>query len=682
VVEPCKIQLHMTKKFDRSVLFENNIFIDIDACSAKMTTGDVLLITSILSRVAFVRNNEKMQISDENNEQISVGRRRHTQSKDNEFKSVIVINVMGTVGSLSFTTFDDTKGFVLPIFNLSIGTFDINASGTVESLNGSINLNAKIDHYNFSNGNWEPLLEPVSILFQVSKESNRLKFELNIQDEIQVNISMLMLKSILQTATRMRMNETKLRSITVKPLPHAAWIENHLGFDILIVSETETLELKGTNLEDLSIEPAHVFGCIKYRTYLPSKSFQSLDADTKLVELRSIDYKSLTALPVFVNQPLSFFLHTDKSEDTDPVKIIWDSTFEDGVRKIRVRSPIMFINQLDYPLALRVTLNSEEIVDLGVVKENGGIFYIPIVLCESILFFKAKPAHLSTGWSPNCMLADYIRKNSPYPMNFTCVDQISQYVYSAIVYSNVDPTSIKIYFSYNIHLINALPCLMRYRCVCDGDIITDAVLLPGRQKKMSHALASASTYIQISVGSLDWGPAIYSGVEENIVFELKECRADNWRCSQCLAENPKAPGDLLVCTECTFQRPRNPKYEEDTISLSYFTKVEKFATIVKVFSKYAFIDRSGIGIDVLYNSISTANLLRHTLREKNKSDGIIFKTIGMSVQDIPRIPEGKLAIIDTLFQSHRNYEVSIITEGSRVFTDRTLHWIHFPVKIY
>lgn len=678
VLEPCRVQLHMATKYDRSILFECNTFVDIHSCSAKMTTGDVLLLTSILSRVAFVRQNDSIQFSDDTNSKSPIKVRSHANEKS-DFKSVVALTITASVGSFSLSILDDTKGFVLPIFVLSIGNFDVTANGTFEALMGGVTLNLSILHYNFLNGNWEPFLENATIGVKLQRQIGHTKADVFVDSEVQVNVTLLMWKSILQTATRMRLDETKIRSITVKPFEHATWIENHLGFDISIVSDTEVLILKGHDIKAALPSPSPQNSLNKYKTTLPPESFKCLDANTKLVDLRSVSYKTLHALPVFVNRPISFFLHMQGGEDVDPVKIIWDSVFEDGVRKIKIRSPIMFINRLDYPLALRASLKSDEIVDLGSVEENGGIFYLPVELVDDIIFFKAKPALLPTGWSPNCMLVDYTSRDSSYPMNFTCIDQYTKAFYSAVIFSNVDPTSIKIIFSYNIHLINALPCLMRYRCVCDGEILVESILLPGRQKRLSYALSSTSSFIQISVGSLDWGPPIYSAIKEMQSFELKECRDGYWRCRRCLAENLITSSSALVCSECNFQRPTKLKYEEDTISITYFVKVEKFLTSIHVFSKYALIDRSGLGIGVFYNSITKNSVVRRSLRESDKTDDFIEKTIGMTIHNIPRLPAGSLAIESVVFQSERPYEVSIWKTGNLVFTDRSLTWIHIPV---
>jgi hypothetical protein len=678
VLEPCRVQLHMTTKYDRSILFESNTVIDIDSCSAKMTTGDILLITSILSRVAFVRQKDNIQLPDNANSNSPI-KARSPAKEQSDFKSVVALTIYASVGSFSLSILDDTKGFVLPIFVLSVGNFDVTINGTFEALMGGVTLNANILHYNFLNGNWEPVLENATMGVKLHRRTGHTKVDILVDSEVQLNVSMLMWKSILQTATRMRTDETKIRSITVKPFDHATWIENHLGFDITIASDTEVLILKGQDLKAPLPSPKSQNSFVKYKTTLPAESFKCLDANSKLVEFRSVGYKTLHSLPVFVNRPMSLFLHVEGGEDVDPVKIIWDSVFEDGVRKIKVRSPIMFINRLDYPIALRASLNSDEIVDLGYVEENGGIFYLPVELVNNIIFFKAKPALLPTGWSPNCMLVDYTTRDSSYPMNFTCIDQQTEALYSAIIFSNVDPTSIKIIFSYNIQLINALPCLMRYRCVCDGEILVESVLLPGRQQIMSHALASTSTFIQISVGSLDWGPPIYSSIKEMQSFELRECRDGYWRCRQCLVENLIASSSALVCSECNFQRPTKLKYEEDTISFTYFVKVEKFLTSIHIFSKYALIDRSGLGIGVLYNSIKKNSVIRRSLRKSDKTDEFIEKTIGMTIPNIPHLPVGSLSIESVVFRSDRSYEVSFWKTGNLVFTDRSLNWIHIPV---
>lgn len=205
-----------------------------------MSTGDILLISSILSRGLYAHKAESSSgLEDIQNsmKKKSVKKNADDDSiQPKEFKSVVAYDITVSVGSVAFILFDDITGFVKPVFSCGIGTFELATTGTTESLAGKGDLSLSVDHYNFMNGLYEPLIERTVIVAGFKRSFGMYDVAVTSSELIQIDLSCLMLKSILQTLTDIQLHDTERRCGTQTPSPHVTWIENHLGVDVEIVS--------------------------------------------------------------------------------------------------------------------------------------------------------------------------------------------------------------------------------------------------------------------------------------------------------------------------------------------------------------------------------------------------------------------------------------------------------------
>ena len=275
--------------------------------------------------------------------------------------------------------------------------------------------------------------------------------------------------------------------------------------------------------------------------------------------IKAADNEYVHAVPVYANRPLIYHFCHEKGKST----VIWDSKFSHGIRReILLRSPVVFRNRLENSLLLRVTLQSDNIVELGPVAEDG-VLYLPLPLCNEVAFFNVRLSETNSGWSPNFTLEEFSTRAAKQPLSFMTPEE-TQISY-ATVYHESDQSGLAIIFSFNIFLSNALPCVMRYRCICDGALVLEGILLPGRSKKISHDASRSDhkTYLQISVGALDWSHPLFVYTDKFGCFQLKNS------VSVCISDDASQ--------------------KETKLSLNYFAKTEAFVTVVHIyrcFSKF------------------------------------------------------------------------------------------------
>lgn len=391
-----------------------------------------------------------------------------------------------------------------------------------------------------------------------------------------------------------------------------------------------------------------------------SASSAAFDASIRTVRIKTANNKPIESVPVYVNRPLRFAVIPEDAQSSQKasscLEIIWDSQFSQGIRRrILLRSPVMFRNRLEYPLSLRLTLLSDTVVELGPIAEDD-VLYLPLPLCDQVAFFSARSAKADVGWSPNFLLEELARANEQQAVTY-CTVEDSQFVYSS-VYHEADRHCLIITFSFNILLTNTLPCIMRYRCFCEGVEVIEGILLPGKNKKIAHnvAVSNAQTYLQVSVGSLEWSRPLFVHAEKFGCFELKNAVS------------------VSVCDES--------ERRQTTLALNYFSKTDAFVTSVQVFSKYVSIDRTGLDLSFHIKSLDGSIAVRKSFAEENKLDDAITKLIGENLDELPRVPAGVFAINNVTFRSSRSYNVCFLNEGVSVFTDRPCVIKSLPVGLH
>jgi len=714
-------------------MYSSSIALEVNHLNIYMSNSDILLIISILSRGLYVQTSDDDNKTSTTSTSTTINRRsgkseRDSQksSKDKEsdkFINVTALEFTGGIGALSFLLYDDISKYSpnkrntirrksstsasasdqfeiaskTPIFNAKIFSIDLLMNGTTESISGKMDINLDINNYNYNNGCWEPIIEKALFVLQIRKSSDAFAVQVLSENPIQINLTCFMMKSFLKTITDIQRlsstsnNNSPISSSSSQAQSQMTWIENHTGIDITLKGdeaeegghESFILHLKGhdfISLEQINKEsiPDHSF---------PDQCMGNLNPDIRSVQLTTLGFAPILSVPIYINRPVMYLLYSDTGlsqiSNYSP-KIVWESNFIDGKRKIVIRSKVKFKNYLDYPIVITVTLLNDQDIDLGVLSEED-IIYIPLLLVDEIKCFKLKPlSYDANQCSKSFLFEDYTNKNNNNKYDyFSCSGQDKSCC--GIVYSESTSNSTTIIVSYNILLTNALPCLMRYRTITDSEIISEGILLSGRDKKLSYisrsgrssSPSSSTTYIQFSVGSLQWSPAVPLDIETGSVLsdvvELKEFEDGIWSCEKCSEKNPS---DLNVCLGC--RHPRN--LFENLVSISYRAKKIVNISYFHIFSKYAVIDRTGLDLAINFKSLEGHEVFRKTFSNDYKVNETITKVIGCPLDDLETLPASESLIEDIKFQSSRSYIVTNLLPGTKVFTDRSITWSYIPVN--
>ena len=296
-----------------------------------------------------------------------------------------------------------------------------------------------LNNFNFRTGCWEPLIEPTAMEANLTRSFGAYEMKISCAEPIQVNLSLLALKMLLQTVTDIQLHVAEEENggstgnkdaeagvdMLLPPEPHLTWIENHLGIDINIEIDDNAnpmITLEGrdwrkdsiiqtnktvsdadraiqdalslaTQFDDTGKIETSSTKIRKASTNADVQNRACIDVKFKTVNLHIKTYKTLQGLPVYTNTPKAFFLHCDETDKANELALkndsqtvrsvrmfIWDSSFDNGRRLIVLRSPIAFRNTLPYPVLLRVTTTTEQpsVVELGPIKENCSL-YLPLM---------------------------------------------------------------------------------------------------------------------------------------------------------------------------------------------------------------------------------------------------------------------------------------------------------------
>jgi hypothetical protein len=149
--------------------------------------------------------------------------------------AITIYDVTLSTGRLNTTLINDFHGENTPIFRGSCTRVDLHGSGPMKMFIGQGNMQGAVKYYNTSIARWEPVLEEIVLLTQIEKTNNAIVVSLSTESSVQLNLSAVMLKSIMKIVSTFHSRKAHSSSDS-REIYHKITIENHLGVDVDIFS--------------------------------------------------------------------------------------------------------------------------------------------------------------------------------------------------------------------------------------------------------------------------------------------------------------------------------------------------------------------------------------------------------------------------------------------------------------
>ena len=197
--------LRFIQNFDVSVIVENasttpghvvsNIFIDLTPLMVRVSYMDVMLILDILNQITVLSNRSKISqaetdiLPDSSSTNIPIVMSRERLQFSTQGFRIIVI--------------DDLNDLHLPMFDLIVEKAGADVSDWSTQMLVDYSMSLHINYFNIKNSHWEPLVEPWSCTFNVTKTSEgQMAISFHSRKKMEVNISHVFIETCLKTIDR------------------------------------------------------------------------------------------------------------------------------------------------------------------------------------------------------------------------------------------------------------------------------------------------------------------------------------------------------------------------------------------------------------------------------------------------------------------------------------------------
>lgn len=289
VIEPMGIELHVVRKVAGGINYSTNLHVDMDGCTGAVSVNDLTLFNNIVAQqkaasekteklskeVAFlvdevkqmdlVDSDDDLDEDSDSDDEFASGRNERRKDKESLIRKsidsmevpavkpeqVTLYNIACRLGAIRITAVNDGKGQAAPIIRFGLQHTDFEGSGVATDIEGSVNFTVGVDYYNSRLDVWEPVLEQVHPSAAIKYGSNTMDLNFNIPHAMQVNVSGVMLKSVMETLSllaQMQEAEADASAASIRfrnanstgsSYPYA--IVNNLGVDVNIVDNSSKM---------------------------------------------------------------------------------------------------------------------------------------------------------------------------------------------------------------------------------------------------------------------------------------------------------------------------------------------------------------------------------------------------------------------------------------------------------
>jgi hypothetical protein len=441
----------------------------------------------------------------------------------------------------------------------------------------------------------------------------------------------------------------------------------------------------GVEIDDDGFEYA-----LRFKSFVPGKPrmCSSLDCVRRRRWVRS---------RCLVVQEEAGSVKTTADGSTCSLNCFWDShLLEDGSKEIVVRSNSQIHNMLPYDIIVRMHNSSwdHDYFEFGPVSANN-VLAVPL-LASDATSLQVKPAAVGKEtselfeWSQPIVCATQTLDYMNY-QDLLCLQRSesskstiktrNSFINNLPIRSKIvqKDSSIMVTLTGYLNITNILPCSMQYRCFnCfDIDNIEDTVicaeegtLVAGDICKLTYVSLLYETFVTFKVGPHNWSPKI----------QLTKL-VNNFQAA--VAEDPSSQSETL---QEFVEFPNDDGSTALLLRLEVHTDSFKGLTTLKVYSKNALIDRTGLGVSIRSSVKFTSKMSGQYIREKmvrscgnGDSKALTLMQRQFHGADNNNDRENLfIALNDFSVKSDNKYKINLGGVNSTVHSDRTWTYAYLP----
>ncbi|KAI9800700.1 MAG: hypothetical protein M1825_004022 [Sarcosagium campestre] len=238
----------------------------------------------------------------------------------------------------------------LPLLDLSVHRFDINVHDWTGQLRGDTSIDTFINIYNFSKSAWEPLIEPWTVGFHVSKtrDPEQLAMEFRSEKALELTISSATIALAFKSAQFLSQDEDVLSKPRGADAPYR--IRNYTGFDLNVWADANDDEDgSAIKMADGEEKAWRFEDREKMRQNLSPEGNRGLVG----IQLEGSGFESVNRIAVNREGEQLFNLRPKKDKVVHRL-LVEVALGEDNVKNITFRSPLLVENKTQIPLELGV----------------------------------------------------------------------------------------------------------------------------------------------------------------------------------------------------------------------------------------------------------------------------------------------------------------------------------------
>jgi vacuolar protein sorting-associated protein 13A/C len=235
----------------------------------------------------------------------------------------------------------------MPMLDWRVKKFGVDVRDWSGAMVADTSLDTLINVYNFSKSAWEPLIEPWSVGFHMSKDQNpdRLSVDLYSRKSMELTVTAATIALGSKSFDFLAGDEDMLSKPRSSDAPYR--IRNHTGFSLDVWAEGKDQEGFSAKLEDGEEQPW------RFEDPMSTRETLSTDGASGMVGVRlgGSGFDTLSRIPV--HREGEFLYNLKPKQDRIQHRILVDVKLgADNIKSITFRSPLLVENNTQIPIEL------------------------------------------------------------------------------------------------------------------------------------------------------------------------------------------------------------------------------------------------------------------------------------------------------------------------------------------
>jgi vacuolar protein sorting-associated protein 13A/C len=369
---------NMMLSMDSSQASAQSIHIDIQPLVLRLSLRDILLALQIVSKASELSSADEKgkkpsdelvkqkQSSDNLKRRTASGRGTSTIAKSRKPPTVAQSTLQRRASHTAekvvrkteelTATFEGMRVILigdlheLPILDISVKDFTTNAKDWSGNMKADTSIDIFVNVYNFSKSAWEPLMEPWSLGFSMSKQQDpsRLSVELTSHKTLELTVTSATIALASKAAEFLSQEDDVLSKPRGIDAPYR--IRNYTGFDISIWNDSTNEQApEASKINDGDEAPWLFEDAGKTRESLSSDSATGLVG----VRLEASGFDAIGKIPV--NREGEYLYNLRPRKEQILHRLLVDVKLgTDNVKYVTIRSPLLIENNTQIPVELGV----------------------------------------------------------------------------------------------------------------------------------------------------------------------------------------------------------------------------------------------------------------------------------------------------------------------------------------